>query len=283
LPLEYRIHSWWQDGKKSWFPKGRVASDDGAYGTLNLKEDIAALRWSLTKEEAARFRRMGKLSGEAMAEAAHRVRRGWTEVRIAAELAGAIVKRGLEPSVVLVGADERLKRFRHPIPKPNRVKTTAMLVICAGGGGLISNVTRLVHFGKIPAELRKRHAACLQVECAMWAASRPGVEAGEVFRVGVAEYARQGYPGEWQKHHQGGPTGYEPRDYLGTPTERRKLVVNQALAWNPSITGAKTEDTILTTEKGVEVLTPTPNWPMLKVAYDGRTYLRPDILQIRPI
>src|SRR5439155_1208761 len=61
LPLEYRIHTWWKDEKKDWIPKGRVASDDGAYGTLNLKEEIAALRWSLTKEEVARFRRMGKL------------------------------------------------------------------------------------------------------------------------------------------------------------------------------------------------------------------------------
>jgi Xaa-Pro aminopeptidase len=182
----------------------------------------------------------------------------------------------------LVGADDRLKRFRHPIPKANPIRKSVMLVICAGGGGLISNITRLIHFGKIPASLRKRHEACLRVECAMWDATRPGVEAGEVFRAGMQEYARQGFPGEWKKHHQGGPTGYEPRDYLGTPVEKRVIVENQAFAWNPSITGTKTEDTILASAKGVEILTPTPSWPQLSVLYAGKTYLRPDILERKP-
>jgi len=279
LPLLYRAHPWWRDEKRDWLPKGRVGSDDGAYGTLNLREEVAALRWSLTAEEAARFRRMGKLSGEAMSEAALKVKPGWTELRAASELAGAMVRRGLEPSVVLVGADERLRRFRHPIPKQNGIKKIVMLVICAAGGGLISNITRVVHFGKLPVDLRRRHEACLQVECAMWAATKPGAEAGAVFRAGMDEYARQGFAGEWEKHHQGGPTGYEPRDYLGTPKEKRKVVNNQAFAWNPSITGTKTEDTILATVKGVEVLTPTPLWPMLRVKYGNKTYLRPDILK----
>jgi antitoxin VapB len=64
-------------------------------------------------------------------------------------------------------------------------------------------------------------------------------------------------------------------------SETRKIQLNQAIAWNPSITGTKSEDTILVREKGVEVLTPTPHWPMLKVNYGGKTYLRPNILEVK--
>jgi antitoxin VapB len=154
-----------------------------------------------------------------------------------------------------------------------------MLVLCARDQGLIANITRLVHFGKLPEELKKKHQACLQVECALWNASLPGVEIRKPFQAGVREYARQGYRDEWEKHHQGGPCSYEARDYFAGPTERRKIQKNQGIAWNPSITGTKSEDTILVTDMGVELLTPTPNWPMLKVEYCGKTYLRPNILE----
>jgi Xaa-Pro aminopeptidase len=47
-----------------------------------------------------------------------------------------------------------------------------------------------------------------------------------------------------------------------------------ALAWNPSLPGAKIEDTVLTTDAGIEVLTADPAWPTVTV--DGRA--RPDVL-----
>jgi Xaa-Pro aminopeptidase len=207
-----------------------------------------------------------------------RVRKGWRENQVAAELSRELLGRGLEATVILVGSDERLKRYRHPLPTNHKIQKTVMMVICAKGYGLIANLTRVVYFGPMPTDLRLRHQACLEVECAMWGKSRVGTEAQEVFEAGVSEYSARGFPGEWKKHHQGGPTGYETRDYLATPDCSRRLVENQALAWNPSITGTKSEDTVLLTTKGLELLTPTPLWPMIKMNYAGKKYLRPDIL-----
>ena len=51
----------------------------------------------------------------------------------------------------------------------------------------------------------------------------------------------------------------EGRDYLVTPGETRRVVENQAVGWNPSITGTKSEDTILSSG---EVLTEMKNWPV---------------------
>jgi len=58
---------------------------------------------------------------------------------------------------------------------------------------------------------------------------------------------------------RGGPMGYEGRDFKATPTETREVVEDQAVGWNPSIAGTKSEDTILSSG---EVLTLTKDWPL---------------------
>ena len=100
----------------------------------------------------------------------------------------------------------------------------------------------------------------------------------EIFRRGLAAYAERGFRDEWRLHHQGGPCGYQPREYLATPAVAGVVLPNQAFAWNPSITGTKSEDTILATPRGPQILTPARDWPMLKFSCDGETILRPDIL-----
>jgi Xaa-Pro aminopeptidase len=279
LPLAYRVHPWMRDDKGSWLPPG-AGSDDGAYGTLNAAREAASLRWSLHPEEVRRYRKVGRLAGRVLLAAGRKVRPGWTENRLAAEITGALAGMGLEATVVLVGSDERLERYRHPIPTGKRIRKSVMMVLCAKGYGLIANLTRIVHFGKVPADLARRHRACLEVERAMWNASKPGAKAGAVFAAAAEEYAAQGFPGEWKKHHQGGPTGYETRDYLAVPGEARLLAENQALAWNPSITGTKTEDTVLLTPRGLEILTPTPGWPLTAAGRAGG-FRRPAILERR--
>jgi hypothetical protein len=53
---------------------------------------------------------------------------------------------------------------------------------------------------------------------------------------------------------------------------------NQPFAWNPSITGTKSEDTILATSTGPEIITPARDWPMVSVEGDDGAWQRPDIL-----
>jgi antitoxin VapB len=93
-------------------------------------------------------------------------------------------------------------------------------------------------------------------------------------------YAETGFPDEWHLHHQGGPAGYEAREYIATPDSADVVSVGQAYAWNPSITGTKSEDTILVGEAGNEVLTAIENWPTLPVTVDGQEIARPAILEM---
>jgi hypothetical protein len=89
---------------------------------------------------------------------------------------------------------------------------------------------------------------------------------GEVFEAGVRAYAANGFePDEWRRHHQGGPTGYEPRDYLADATSTARVEKDQAFAWNPSVPSLKCEDTIVATDGAPLILTADPRWPVATV------------------
>jgi hypothetical protein len=92
------------------------------------------------------------------------------------------------------------------------------------------------------------------------------------------------------KHNQGGATGYMSRDYEGTPECDEIAMEEQAFAWNPSITGIKSEDTMIVHSLGTEFITVTGVWPSLCVnlddgknlddslTFDDRNWERPAIL-----
>nr|NIV33036.1 M24 family metallopeptidase [Anaerolineae bacterium] len=122
--------------------------------------------------------------------------------------------------------------------------------------------------------------AVAQVDAAFLDATRPGQTLGQVFERATDVYAATGFADEWQLHHQGGPAGFEPREYVATPGSQDLVQEGQVYAWNPSITGCKSEDTILVTDSGVEVLTATDGWPMIPATASGIVYERPAILEI---
>jgi len=155
-----------------------------------------------------------------------------------------------------------------------------MLILCGRRQGLVCSVTRLVHFGPLPDEIRRKAEAAAKVDAALIAATRPGRILGKIIQEAAEMYARQGYPDEWRLHHQGGPAGYEPREYLARPTSTESIALGQVYAWNPSITGVKSEDTILIGEDENEILTHSPDWPVISVEVSGALIERPAILEI---
>jgi len=279
----------WKFELSPWYePSGAVArlaaglklAADGPYpGAVDLSSEIAELRSVLTPEAIVRFRWLGQATAEAIQAAAAAVRPKQSEFEIAARLMLEAQSRGAQPIVVLVATDERIFNFRHPLPTAKRLDHYAMLILCGRQHGLVTSITRLVHFGPLPAEVRRKAEATARIDAAMIAATRPGVTVGDVFQKTIEAYAQAGYPDEWKLHHQGGPAGYEPRELLATPGSPFKVRAGQVYAWNPSITGTKSEDTILVGAEGQpnEVLTATPGWPMLSVTVDGQTYERPAI------
>ena len=282
LGFECESFNWYDDGfadaLRRFAPPARIASDTGRAGTRNVEARLGELRASLLPDELERYRRLGTVAAESMTEACRRVEGGMTEHAIASLLGREVIVRGAFPVVLLVAADERALKYRHPIPTDRRVRSHVMLVLCARKWGLIISMTRLVHFGPLPPELRRKHDAVTRVDAAFIANTVPGTRVGDVFDYAVAAYAESGFPDEWRLHHQGGPTGYVGREFRATSKSDQTVVENQAFAWNPSIAGTKSEDTVVACPAGPEVLSATPDLPATSLESAGRVLLRPDIV-----
>lgn len=282
-------HSWC-DGA------GRKRVIDDLIGGVNVAYDVAGpglpdrakplpgefcqLRWSLLADEVQRYKQAGQVAAAAMEAALAEVTPGMTENEIAARAAAHVYDRSARPWVILVAADERIVRYRHPIPTDRRLDRIVMLVLCVEKHGLLCSLTRLVSFKPIDEKLRGLHQAVTRVDAAMCLCSQPGKTLGDMFDTAERAYAEVDFADEWRLHHQGGPTGYTTRDAVATAGNPAKLVANQAFAWNPSITGTKSEDTIILTDADPIIVTAaSPEWPMTHPDHAGRTLPRPDILE----
>jgi Xaa-Pro dipeptidase len=281
LEIEPLLFSWTEEKREknliSVIAKpGRLLSDNGFIGKT---ADLSALHFPLTAPEITRYRALGKKVGESFNAAVKEIKVGDTEHKIAGIMAEILMAQSVCPMVLLVAADERIVKFRHPIPTQNRLKKYVMIVVCGRQDGLIVSATRLVSFGKISPELERRHKAVAYVDAAFILETKPGKTMAEIFTAGVKAYRTGGFPEEWRLHHQGGPTGYHARYFKATFDEKRKAVTDSAFAWNPSIAGTKSEDTILLTgKKEPEIISTSPGWPMVETVYKGIKLTRPDIL-----
>ncbi len=279
---EFRIAPWYETNEAiAQLTRGlKLAADSSFSGAINLSNEFARLRAALTPEEGERYRTLSRRCADAMNETIRTVRPGMTEYEIAARLGQEVQRRGAQPIVNLIATDERVFKFRHPLPTDRKMDRYAMLVLCGRRWGLVCSITRLVHFGRLPDELHRKAAAVARVDATFIAATRPGRMLAEIFRQATDVYREVGFDGEWQLHHQGGPGGYEPREFVATPASTDIVAVGQAYAWNPSIAGTKSEDTILIGPNGNEIITEIPDWPMLPIEIAGQTIHRPAILEI---
>ena len=262
----------WFEGREAQLPKGeRIGSDGPDADRVNILSDIETLRRNLNDYEVNRLREISKDAAEALGEAMLDIDSDMTEVEVAGEIAEELWERNLEPVVLLVAGEKRIKQFRHPLPTTNEIGGIGMGVICARRKGLIASVTRLVHFGEIPNEVNETYKRLLNVEAAFLNGTKVGATFAEAFKAGELAYLTEGFArDEWTKHHQGGPTGYMPRDFPAHEKTTQIIGLNHAIAWNPSAEGLKVEDTIVTTPAGFEILSVESNWPTLEISGRAR-------------
>ncbi len=279
---EFRVTPWHApNGAVEELAHGMELGADSDYpGALNLEVEIARMRAALLPEEVERFRKVCSAAAEAMDAAIMTIRPRLTELQITGILARESLSRGLEPVVHLVASDERVFKYRHPLPTDKRLDKYAMLVLCGRKWGLVASITRLVHFGPISEDLRTKARAVALVDAHYVSATRPGKRLNEIFQEAADCYRLYGFEDEWRLHHQGGLAGYVPHEVIATPATDDEVSCGQVYAWNPSIAGVKSEDTILVGEEHNEVLTAIPHWPVIKVNLRGQTVERPAILEI---
>jgi Xaa-Pro dipeptidase len=232
-----------------------LGADVALPGTVAIGEQVDSLRRVLEPETIDRLRGIGADLSAALAEAATAVRPGASERDAAAELAAACRGRGLVPTVLLAATDERIRHHRHPLPTEATISRRVMLVASAQRGGLYANLTRIEWFEEPDPDTARRQAACDEILARLREeVTLPGRSLAEAFDGCRRLYAEVGFPDEWRLHHQGGMTGYASREVIATPSTDVPIETGQAFSWNPSIAGAKSEDTFVLTDDGAEVV-----------------------------
>jgi len=303
--LQARSFFWYEavDQALSAFSHLKLVSDDGSAGE-NVHNYLDHIRSLLTDVEVEKYRLLGGLAAQCMTEACEGVHKGVSEQEIAAQLICAAVTKGVAAPVVLVAADERVAKYRHPLATensllatepnihPKRVENYVMIVGCFEKEGLVVSLTRFKAVSDLDEEILDRYRRIACVDADIMEATKPGVTLGDVLEEAQRAYKRHAFmpkstdpltEGEWQNHHQGGLTGYGPRTIKAVPRDPTEILSShypdrlkeyfgvetsfaQAFAWNPSAPGVKSEDTFILLGDGrKEIITKTPKFPQVEL------------------
>jgi len=284
LPLEKYEYTWYKAGLRESIIEvcgsTNVGCDMEIEGLKRLGTDFERVQYQLTLQELDRFRRLGKDTSAIFTRIGHEIEPGMAETDVAASVSYELMKKNIQPQLVLVACDNRISDYRHPIPTEQKIKRYVMYVAVAVKWGLNLSITRFVHFGNPPAELLRKKDAILNIDARLIHNTRPGRRIADIFKQHRDNFAHFGYPDEWMKLHQGGSASYRIRDVkatLDTP-ETERVLLHQAYAWNPSIAGIKSEDTILVMDDKNEIISENSGWPLVSIDVEGDEVKRADIL-----
>lgn len=225
----------------------------------DLDNELYEIRTHLSDYDSQSFRELSREAAHIVENICKKLKKGITEYALAGELSKQLWENNIEPITLLVAFDKRGHLYRHPVMVDNHLENYALVGICGRRNGLIVSLTRDVLLKNDP-EIVEKHSKCVRVNAAFWNKLVPGTPISEVFAAGVAQYGIEGYPLEYKAHHQGGLTGFIPRELRATFESKHVIRSGEAYAFNPTINGAKVEDTVLVTDTGLEILTYTGNY-----------------------
>jgi antitoxin VapB len=259
----------------------QIAADGHSGFGVDFEHELTVARLALSAAEQDELRLLGADAAAAVEGALRRWRPGVRDADVAADIVKRIEAAGGDAPVVLVGGDERVRRFRHPVALGQTTSELVMAVLVARRHGLHVALTRYAAAAETH-ELDSQLATVRQVHRQALDAARPGKTFGQLYAALDAGYREAGHTDAWQGHYQGGPIGYGQREFeiapcqIDSPWWSVPIAAGTALAINPSLPGgAKDEDTFLVTDTGLELITTTNNWP----AADDISPWRPAILQ----
>ncbi|MEH2298885.1 MAG: M24 family metallopeptidase [Nostoc sp.] len=280
LPANYKlyINPWADAAARESFVRdatggGKVISDRPVSNLEKpLPLSLQLHKRVMMSSELERYHQIGQKASVAMTEVLKAAKPTWTEYQLAGAGAEALWAKGLHPALTLVAGERRLPLYRHATATGEQIGRQAMLVFCARGYGLYANLTRFVCFGALSDERAELHSYVREIEAVVLNLCQPGTTLDAVYHALTQAYEKYGFPNAILEHHQGGTTGYLAREIVANSTTTDTLTEGIAVAWNPSLRGAKVEDTFAIRKDGkLENLTFDPNFPSVEV--EGR--LRP--------
>ena len=225
---------------------------------------IEGLRMIKSPAELALIRRAVATNSQAFEQAIARLKAGARESDLAAELEYRMRRLGAEkPAFETIVAGGARSALPHAQPGPARLDR-GLVVVDMGAlqDGYCSDMTRMLHAGRPGAQARRLYRAVLEAQLAAIDAVRPGITAAAVDARARRVLRAAGLERAFV-HSTGHGLGLEihepPR--LGRKDPAR-LQAGMAITIEPGayledFGGVRIEDTVVVTERGCEVLTPT--------------------------
>ncbi len=259
---------------------GKVGYDYSHGSDANVSNDVKQKRLSLTQEEIERYKVGGFLAAKAIEQALVCTHPGETELDVVARLAKNARESGLDVCSSMCAADHRIYNYRHPVPTENVIKERVQLGANLRYKGLITCCTRYINFVPIDEKLNNQYLANVKIDCTLMANSIPGNTYVSALEAGKKAYKEAGYADEFNKHHQGGAIGYAVRDYKVDFATKGTIHENQAFCWNPSITGTKSEGTVIVNSNEIIPASRPVFFPTVEITVGKHTFTRPRILEL---
>jgi antitoxin VapB len=275
LPSEVTVKTIkWSEGRDPLLPTGpKVGSDQSGGDRIDLATEVEIIRASLINSDITRFKEICIDAAVALGSAMKQVESSDREIDVAGLITHSLWQANLEIAFLGVAGEDRVHKFRHPLPTDSVVGNRVSASICAKRKGLIASVTRIVTFGEVTDQMVSDYTSIFKVEAALFDATVVGKPFSDPINAAIAAYPANGFDAdEWTKHHQGGPTGFLPRDWPANQGSTRLIADNQPIAWNPTGKGWKAEDTILATSSGIKILSVDPDWPAFEVTGRSRAF-----------
>ena len=259
--------------------RGReIAGDVWFPGTNNVSQELREFRLQPTECELELIRELGLQVAHAVEATCRNFEPGATEADVAGHVAHRLLKHRIEPARIQVLADVQGWRYRHWSYGGDRIERHCIVSATGRRQGLHTAVTRTVCLGAPSDELQETHHLAALVEATGLYFTQPGWPMSETWKRVARIYEKYGVPDEWRQADQAEITGYRRYEDRLVPEGTRTFQAGHIVHWHPSVRSAMAGDTILVTDSGFELLTPSSNWPLLGVQVKGTSIELPGIL-----
>ncbi|NLK98060.1 MAG: M24 family metallopeptidase [Epulopiscium sp.] len=283
LGYDYIPLRWYEQNKEEKLEeliKGKkVISDFPLPGAIYNLHAIYHLHYPLMDSEIEKYRILGKEVDEILTSTALEIEPGMTEMEVEGMLMGKFGQKGIIPDVILIGADERPVKYRHPVPTERKIDHYVFISPSIKKWGLHANISRLISFGKPSSEIAHKYEAACTIEAHVLSMCKEGTYFKDILEAEKKLYKELGYEEEWRNHFQGGITGYMVANASLCLDQSAKLQNYQSYEWFITIAGTKSAELALNINNQIELMSLAGYWKTKSYTANNHTYELPIIME----